>query len=67
VQADPEGEELRVEGTHTILFGTWLQEEQDEHGHGKWEGKQEGKNERRITESKARQKESTILCTHLAD
>jgi hypothetical protein len=23
----------------------WLQEEQDEHGQGKWEGKQKGKSE----------------------
>jgi hypothetical protein len=36
---------------------TWrLKEEQDEHGHGKWEGKQKGKSDKRITESKARQK-----------
>jgi hypothetical protein len=39
----------------------WLKEEQDEHGHGKWEGKQKGKSDKRITESKARQKESTTL------
>jgi hypothetical protein len=37
---------------------TWLQDEQDEHGHGKWEGKQKGKSDKRITESKARQKEA---------
>jgi hypothetical protein len=47
--------------------GNWLQEEQDEHGQGKWEGKQQGKTDVRITESKARQKESTTLCTNLAD
>jgi hypothetical protein len=35
-----------------------LQEEQDEHGHGKWEGKQKGKSDKRITESKARQKKA---------
>jgi hypothetical protein len=29
----------------------WLQEEQDEHGQGKWEGKQKGKSDKRITES----------------
>jgi hypothetical protein len=44
----------------------WLQEEQDEHGQGKWEEKQKGKSDKRITESKARQKESTTLCTNLA-
>jgi hypothetical protein len=44
----------------------WLQEEQDEHGQGKWEKKQKGKSDKRITESKARQKESTTLCTNLA-
>jgi hypothetical protein len=44
------------------------QKEPDEHGHGKWEGKQEGKSDKRITaESKAQQKESTTLCTNLAD
>jgi hypothetical protein len=36
-----------------------LQEEQDEHGQGKWEGKQKGKSDKRITESKAQQQEST--------
>jgi hypothetical protein len=45
----------------------WLQEEQNEHGQGKWEGKQKGKSDKRITISKARQKESTTLCTNLAD
>jgi hypothetical protein len=45
----------------------WLQEEQYEHGHGMWEGKQKGKSDKMITESKARQKESTTLCTNLAD
>jgi hypothetical protein len=35
-----------------------LQEEQREHGHGKWEGKQKGERDKRITESKARQKEA---------
>jgi hypothetical protein len=30
--------------------------------HGKWEGKQEGKSDKRITESKAQQKESTSCC-----
>jgi hypothetical protein len=52
------------------LFIDWkdcLQEEPDEHGQGKWEGKQEGKSDKRITESKTRQKESTTLCTNLAD
>ena len=44
-----------------------LQEEPDEHGQGKWEGKQEGKSDKRITESKAQQKESTTLCINLAD
>jgi hypothetical protein len=33
-------------------------EEQDEHGHGKWEGKQKGKSNKMSTESKARQKEA---------
>jgi hypothetical protein len=46
----------------------WLQEEQDEHGQGKWGGRgQKGKSDKRISESKARQKESTRLCTNLAD
>jgi hypothetical protein len=31
-----------------------LQEKLDEHGEGKWEGKQKGKSDKRITESKAR-------------
>jgi hypothetical protein len=43
-----------------------LQEEPDEHGQGRWEGKQEGKSDKRITESKAQQKESNTLCTNLA-
>jgi hypothetical protein len=33
-----------------------LEDEQHEHGHGKWEGGQMGKSDKRITESKARQK-----------
>jgi hypothetical protein len=45
-----------------ILFAwwpmAWLQEKLDEHGHGKWEGKQKGKSDKRITESKAWQKEA---------
>jgi hypothetical protein len=45
----------------------WLREEPDEHGHGKWERKQEGKSDKRITESKAQPKASTTLCTNLAD
>jgi hypothetical protein len=44
-----------------------VQEEPDEHGQGKWEGKQEGKSDERITESRAQQKESTALCTNLED
>jgi hypothetical protein len=28
-----------------------LQDEPDEHGQGKWEGKQEGKSDKRITEN----------------
>jgi hypothetical protein len=36
-------------------------QEQDEHGQGKWEGKQKGKSDKRIMESKARQKE-TLHC-----
>jgi hypothetical protein len=45
-----------------FLFDWWfqlifivrcLQEEPDEYGQGKWEGKQEGKSDKRITESKA--------------
>jgi hypothetical protein len=43
-----------------------LHEEPDEHGQGKWEGKEEGKSDKRITESKAQQKESTTLCINLA-
>jgi hypothetical protein len=43
-----------------------LHEKQDEHGQGKWEGKQKGKSDKRIKEFKARQKESTTLCTNLA-
>jgi hypothetical protein len=35
-----------------------LQEEPDEHGQGKREGKQRGKSDKRITESKAQQKEA---------
>jgi hypothetical protein len=35
-----------------------LQEEEREHGQGKWEGKQKGKSDKRITESKAQQKEA---------
>jgi hypothetical protein len=46
---------------------SWLQENLDEHGQGKWEGKQKGKSGKRITESNTRQKESTTLCTNLAD
>jgi hypothetical protein len=42
----------------------WLQEKPDEQGQGMWEGKQKGKSDKRITESKARQKESTTLCTN---
>jgi hypothetical protein len=53
--------------TRTSGFRNFLQEEQDEHGQGKWEGKQEGKSDKRITESKAQQKESTTLCTNLVD
>jgi hypothetical protein len=34
---------------------------EDEHGQGKWEGTQKGKSDKRIRESKARQKESTAL------
>jgi hypothetical protein len=45
----------------------WLQEEQDEHGQGKWEGIQKGKSDKRITESNARQKENTTLCTYIAN
>jgi hypothetical protein len=45
----------------------WLHEEQDGHRQEKWEGKQKGKSDTRVTESKARQKESTTLCTNLAD
>jgi hypothetical protein len=52
----------------SLLVVAWLQEEQDEHEQGKWEGKhQKGKSDKRITESKARQKESTTICTNLAD
>jgi hypothetical protein len=49
----------------------WLQEKLDEHGQGKWEGKQKGKSDERITESKARQKESIsisiiLLCWYIS-
>jgi hypothetical protein len=43
------------------------EQEQDERGHGKWEGKQKGKSDKRITGSKGRQNESTTFCTNLAD
>jgi hypothetical protein len=51
--------------TQDLIF--WLQEDPEEHGQGKWEGKQKGKSDKRITESKARQKESITLRTSLAD
>jgi predicted transposase YdaD len=35
-----------------------LREERDEHGHGRREGEQKGKSDKRVTESKARQKEA---------
>jgi hypothetical protein len=38
-----------------------LQEEPDEHGQGKWEGKQEGKSDKRITESKLLPVHSPVL------
>jgi hypothetical protein len=37
---------------------TGLQEEQHEHGQGKREGKEKGKGDKKITESKARQKQA---------
>jgi hypothetical protein len=43
-----------------------LKEEQHEHGQGKREGKQNGKSDKRITVSKARQRGSNTLCTNLA-
>ena len=54
---------------HTITqdLNLWLQEDPEEHGQGKWEGKQKGKSDKRITESKARQKESITLRTSLGD
>jgi hypothetical protein len=36
----------------------WITGKRDEHGHGKWEGKQKGRSDKRITESKTRQKEA---------
>jgi hypothetical protein len=36
----------------------WITRRKHEHGHGKREGKQKGKSDKRITESKARQKEA---------
>jgi hypothetical protein len=45
----------------TFHFQLCLQEEPDEHGQGKWGGKQESKSDKRITESKAQQKESTTF------
>jgi hypothetical protein len=51
----------------SFLEKNCLQEEPDEHGQGKWEGKQEGRSDKRITESKAQQNESTTLCINLAD
>jgi hypothetical protein len=41
-----------------ISFIFCLQEKPDEHGQGKWEGKQEGKSDKRITEPKARQRKA---------
>jgi hypothetical protein len=57
---------LLVPPASVFVHLDWLHEEQDEHEHGKWEGKQKGKSDKKITESKARQKESTTLCTNLA-
>jgi hypothetical protein len=37
------------------IYDFCLQEEPDEHRQGKWEGKQDGKSDKRITESKAQQ------------
>jgi hypothetical protein len=45
-------------GSRFIFYSFWLQEKLDEHGQGKWEGKQKGKSDKRTTESKARQKEA---------
>jgi hypothetical protein len=47
----------------TLKIG--LQEEQHEHGQGKWEGKPKGKSDKRITESKARQKEAIATFVHI--
>jgi uncharacterized protein YdaU (DUF1376 family) len=57
VEATKQKEEKR-KNVHLGFFFS-LQEEQDEHG--------KGKSDKRITESKARQKESTTLCTNLAN
>jgi hypothetical protein len=43
---------------HLSFYEAGLQEEEHEHGHRKREGKQEGKSDKRITESKARQTEA---------
>jgi hypothetical protein len=43
-----------------------LQEEPDEHGQGKWEGKQEGKSDKRITESSIGSPHEAI-CTEFID
>jgi hypothetical protein len=40
-------EKLRL-STAKYFISDWLQEEQDEHGQGKWEGKQKGKSDKRI-------------------
>jgi hypothetical protein len=36
----------------------WITGKPDEHGQEKWEGKQKGRSEKRITDSKIRQKEA---------
>jgi hypothetical protein len=46
------------ENDNIIISG--LQEAQHEHGHEKREGNRKGKSDKRITESKARQKEAII-------
>jgi hypothetical protein len=39
----------RFERSEQHVSKKWLQEEQDEHGQGKWEGEQKGKSGKRIT------------------
>jgi hypothetical protein len=47
-------------GTQSAM-NNWITVKRDDHGQGKWEGKQKGKRDKRITESKTRQMEALHL------